>query len=42
MSLSDIPKLLEETRQLMQNEYDKLNAETGAMHKKCDWFPNVT
>lgn len=34
LNKNDIPALLEQTQQVMQAEYDKLNAETKATHIK--------
>lgn len=34
LNKDDVPTLLEQTQQLMQAEYDKLNAETKATHIK--------
>ncbi|XP_055299735.1 1-acyl-sn-glycerol-3-phosphate acyltransferase alpha isoform X2 [Sitodiplosis mosellana] len=36
LGTDDIPALVENTRQLMQETYEKLNAETCAMHNKCE------
>ena len=33
MTTDDIPELLEKTQQLMQNEYDRLNAEICSMRQ---------
>lgn len=38
----DLVTLLEKTQQLMQSEYDRLNAETRQAHTKSNWAPKLS